>query len=144
MDDAGWLSFQYYRQSSKNSQKERTFLIKLREVILGECQLLTIKVGKLESEVQQLKKNQTLMETQARLQNENLNQQIVALTNQLEATTKRLTEFGQRGLFNRIIPELDMETASIAKATIKGNQVTADKGPNEWNPFFLTHKLEGR
>ena len=42
------------------------------------------------------------------------------------------------------MPELDTTTASIAKATVNGNQISTNKGIAEYNPFFLTRRLEGR
>ena len=42
------------------------------------------------------------------------------------------------------MPELDTTTASIAKATVNGNQISTNKGIGEFHPFFLTRRLEGR
>ena len=44
----------------------------------------------------------------------------------------------------KIVPVLDTTTASIAKATVNGNQISTNKGIGEWHPFFLTRRLEGR
>lgn len=133
LDDAGVITFQYFNQSNKKNQKEKWFQIRLKEIELGENQRLAIKVGKQELEIHELKERQK----QAEAETERLRSKLEATANQLKLLQENLS-------FEKIVPELNTTTASIAKATINGNQISTNKGPNEWNPFFLTCKLERR
>lgn len=79
------------------------------------------------------------LERQVSILKAELRQQSELRTNELNAIKELLPK-----PFEKIVPELDLTTRSIANATIEGNLINADKGIKEGVPFFLTRKLEGR
>lgn len=75
-------------------------------------------------------------------------QRLLIKLEKLEQTVKeqdaRIKQLEQGTQNQTIVPELDLTTASIGKATVAGLQITCNKGVNEYQPFFLTNRLNGR
>lgn len=59
---------------------------------------------------------------------------------------QRLSELELKPLpnFEPLPPQLDLTTTSISKATVMGSQISCDRGINEYHPFFLSKRLEGK
>jgi len=56
----------------------------------------------------------------------------------------RLDKLTTSSYFEKVTPIMDMKTESIRKATITNTEILTDKGIDEWNGFFLEHKLQNR